>query len=1051
MSDQDKSRDELITELLDARLRIAQMERASMGLKRSRSDLEEIKEQFIAQFEAMPIPSYTWEWNGYDFLLVDYNESAEEITRGEIIRFRGTTASELYHDNREIVDDLTTCLKEERSSRREMTYRLKTTGEEKYLSLTYAFVPPNLVMVHTEDITERKANEAALREVNERLESRIEERTGRLVQVIERLDTEIFRRMGAERALEGEKRKFQMLSDHSPFGIVLISTTGSFDYINPKFSEMFGYDLTHCPDGKHWFRAAYPDPEYRRAVISAWLEDVAGPSPGEVRPREFTVTCRNGEEKIIHFRPVQLETGGHLMTCEDVTEQRKTDRALRESEERFRRLSAAATEGIAIHEKGIILDANEALARMFGYELPEMIGMNAEKCATPESWKTILSKIAGGSEEPYEVVGVRKDGSTFPCELVGKPFRYHGKEVRLSAFRDVTERKKAEEALRSSEEKYRLLAENVSDVIWTSDLNLRMTYVSPSVEGLNGWTTAEWLSLVPSDYLPPASMERALTVMREELAIQEAEGASPDRVATLELEQYRKDGSIFWTEVSARFLFDEGLRPVGVIGVTRDITERKKTEEALRTSEAQLSNAVEMARLGHWKLDVIRNEFTFNDQFYKLFRTTAEQVGGYKMALEDYARRFVHPDEISVVSDENRKAIETDDPYFSRELEHRIVYADGEIGHISVRFFVVKDEQGRTVRTYGVNQDITERKKAEEALRQSQELFKKTFLSQRDAIFILSAETPPKILDCNPMATEIFGYTREQMVSLTTDFLHVDEAALRQFREYLLPALEEQDGAVFPTEHTVIPLEGGQGQRIGWVSLVRDISEQKQAEARIKESLKEKEVLLREIHHRVKNNLQVMSSLMRLQARHVKDQSSRILFEEAEQRVLTMALVHERLYHSENLAEIDFGRFVEELLRFLTSSYGIGQKTITVRKTIPRTNFPLDTAIPLGFIITELVTNCFRHAFPEQEGGEVQVTLEHLPEGGFRLRVADNGIGIAEGIDPLSPNSLGMRLIRVFVNQLGGSLDIRRDNGAEFRIMFSLDRNSTDRPLEEGS
>ena len=141
MSDQDKSRDELITELLDARLRIAQMERASMGLKRSRSDLEEIKEQFIAQFEAMPIPSYTWEWNGYDFLLVDYNESAEEITRGEIIRFRGTTASELYHDNREIVDDLTTCLKEERSSRREMTYRLKTTGEEKYLSLTYALVP----------------------------------------------------------------------------------------------------------------------------------------------------------------------------------------------------------------------------------------------------------------------------------------------------------------------------------------------------------------------------------------------------------------------------------------------------------------------------------------------------------------------------------------------------------------------------------------------------------------------------------------------------------------------------------------------------------------------------------------------------------------------------------------------------------------------------------------------------------------------------------------------------------------------------------------------
>ena len=153
-----------------------------------------------------------------------------------------------------------------------------------------------------------------------------------------------------------------------------------------------------------------------------------------------------------------------------------------------------------------------------------------------------------------------------------------------------------------------------------------------------------------------------------------------------------------------------------------DVTDLRNTEKALRASQAQLANAVEMAHLGHWELDVLKGEFTFNDQFYKLFRTSAEQVGGYSMSLGDYACRFVHPDEISVVSDETRKAIETDDPYFSRELEHRIVYADGEVGHITVRFFAVKDEMGRTVRTHGVNQDITDRKRMEELKLQSQRL-----------------------------------------------------------------------------------------------------------------------------------------------------------------------------------------------------------------------------------------------------------------------------------------------------------------------------------------
>ena len=155
--------------------------------------------------------------------------------------------------------------------------------------------------------------------------------------------------------------------------------------------------------------------------------------------------------------------------------------------------------------------------------------------------------------------------------------------------------------------------------------------------------------------------------------------------------------------------------------LSREITERKRAEEALRTNEAQLSNAMKIAHLGYWEYDVADDQFTFNDHFYDIFHTTAKQVGDYTMKSARYAELFVHPDDRQLVAIETKNAIETTDPQYNRQLEHRIVYANGEIGYISVRFFVVKDKQGRIIKTFGANQDITDRKMAEIELKNTHE------------------------------------------------------------------------------------------------------------------------------------------------------------------------------------------------------------------------------------------------------------------------------------------------------------------------------------------
>ena len=224
-------------------------------------------------------------------------------------------------------------------------------------------------------------------------------------------------------------------------------------------------------------------------------------------------------------------------------------------------------------------------------------------------------------------------------------------------------------------------------------------------------------------------------------------------------------------------------------------------------------------------------------------------------------------------------------------------------------------------------------------------------------------------------------------------------------------------------------------QVVGFTSLITDITDRKQAEERINASLREKEVLLKEINHRVKNNLQIISSLLNLQSRDIHDEQALSSFQVSQDRIRAMAMVHEKLYQSEDLARIDFGEYIKSLATDLGNSYGLGLRDIDLKINVENILLGVDTAIPCGVIVNELVANSLKHAFPGDRTGEITVSFREV-DGQYAMVFKDDGIGLPEDLDISCPSSLGLTIVNALTGQLGGRIDIARNGGSEIRIRF---------------
>jgi PAS domain S-box-containing protein len=342
--------------------------------------------------------------------------------------------------------------------------------------------------------------------------------------------------------------------------------------------------------------------------------------------------------------------------------------------------------------------------------------------------------------------------------------------------------------------------------------------------------------------------------------------------------------------------------------------------------------------------------------------------------------------------------------------------------------------------------EIDQRREFESALRESRERYRLLFETANDAIFVLEGDS---FVECNETAAALFGYSRAVMSGLKPYDISPEiqpdgrpssdagqariKAAYAGEPQFFEWQHRRADGSLFLTEVSLnrLSLE----DKLVLLAIVRDITERKKTEDQVRASLDEKTVLLKEIHHRVKNNMQVISSLLNLQAGAGSDVNLQRALRESQQRIRSMALIHEMLYRSGNLAHIAFRDYVEVLSGQVVRSFGMHY--INVRVMGDNTMLTIDQAIPAALMVNELVTNAMRHAFVGRETGDITIRIADLPDSVAEFSVSDNGVGLPANFDPAKGDTLGMQLVATLAHQLSGELFVSRDGGTEIRIRFA--------------
>jgi PAS domain S-box-containing protein len=626
--------------------------------------------------------------------------------------------------------------------------------------------------------------------------------------------------------------------------------------------------------------------------------------------------------------------------------------------------------------------------------------------------------------------------------------------------KEIAERKRAEEALKTSQIQLAEAMDLAHLVNWEFDVATGLFTFDDRFYALYG-TTAE---LEGGNQMPADVYARKFVHPDDQYVVADEvnkaiQATDPGYVSQVEHRIIRRDGEIRHIVVRFGITKDKNGRTIKTHGANQDITERKQAEEELRKSEILLNEVGVMAHVGGWELDVKTKAVHWTKETYRIHDISQDE----KFDLSKAVVFFDMPGR-STLEAALQRCMENGEPF---DLELPFTSANGR--HLWTRAIGrAVNVGGEVVNLEGTFQDITEQHKAEEALRDTDERYRSLFDRSLDCVYV--NDFTGNFIDANQSALTLLGYTRDEITSLNfASLLTPDQisSALKANQEILATGTQQK-----ATEYRVRRKDGGYADVLTTASVIyqngkpyavqgiaHDITERKRAEEEIRllnatleqrvrdrtqeleqatetirASLDEKVILLREIHHRVKNNLQIILSLISLQSRNIKDPHLLDTMGYFQNRIMAMAHVHERMFRAEDISGIDLSEICTFLGTSLFASYNVDPQHIRLNVEMKDLKVTLDSAIPISLIINELISNSIRHGFPTGNPGEIFIAIQR-EDHTLTILFKDNGAGIPQDFDWRNARSLGLRLVISLVEQLSGTIELDRSAGTAFTIV----------------
>lgn len=822
-----------------------------------------------------------------------------------------------------------------------------------------------------------------------------------------------------------------------------------------------------------WFTMVY---EEDRDRVHDHIEQVF--SNIDIPPIEHRICRKDGTVRWVTNTPViHRDLSGGIVSYDgvvsDITMRKLAEEELRESEIRYRTLQEASFGGISIHDKGLVLDCNQELCNLTGFSREELIGMDGLNLIAPRWRDLVMQKILSRYGKPYDAEGLRKDGSIFPLEIRGKNIPFHGRDVRVTEFRDITERKRGEEALRQSEEKLRNIIENSTNAFFSHTTDHYITYLSPQIKKILGYSPKEalrkWTELVSDNPLNATGFETTEKAIRT--------GKSQP---LYELELVAKNGRKVWVEVNESPVVVDGKTTM-IVGALQDISERKLSEAALRKSEerfkgiannlpgvvfqfyARSNGEIGLSYVSDRSLDILGIDNEADDFFtYGISHIAPEYRESFSASIDEAIQKVGRWD-----------------------FTARYIKPDGE--EIFIRGVSQPEPHGngKEIVFNGVLLDITEQRRAEEALKESEERFRSMIQNSSDIIVIMNERSI--ITYETPSVSRVLGYEPGHLIGKTPyDFIHPED--LEPTTTSLLEVYDDSNPGT-PTEirflkadNSWVHLEAIGRNLMGFpgingiVITARDITDRKKVEnERIEmerrfqhaQKLESLGVLAGGIAHDFNNLLMaILGNLDLSQIDIAADSRSKHFIDQARYAARRAAdLTNQMLAYSGkgkfDLKTFDLSELVEEMARLLKASIA---KTVTLNLQMGR-NMPYMTADPgqIQQIVMNLIVNA-SEAIGDRPGVVTITTdvkecdeacmeqsrLKEKPPAGLYvfIEVRDTGCGMDEQtqerlFDPFfstkfTGRGLGMAAVLGIVRGHRGAIIVESNpgQGTAIRVMF---------------